>query len=205
MTTTKKCSKCAEVKPLDDFWKNATKKDGRQMYCKSCLAVRNQLWRESNPERTRENANTRYADNPGPRREQLYAWRKENPGKVRNAERKWRKENPEYMREVDRARYKANPQRTRSAVAKMVNNNYAKLREMFGPTCTDCGWELPTKIFEYHHLDPATKNGHLTMHWKWSRVKAYVERGVVQLCPTCHRMRHYNEREKRRNEKEVLS
>jgi len=194
----KRCSKCGEVKPVDDFWKNATKKDGRQMYCKNCLRVRNQVWRGDHPERTRENANKRYADNPEPRRKQLYEWRKENPKKVLAASRKWRKANPEVMRGHDRKRYVVNPQRTRSAVVKLVNNNYTNLRAMFGPACVECGWELPPQVFEYHHLDPATKNGALSMHWGWKRVKAYVERGVVQLCPTCHRLRHHNEREKQR-------
>src|SRR4051794_35638305 len=32
----KKCSKCGEVKPLDDFYRSSQSKDGRQGHCKAC-------------------------------------------------------------------------------------------------------------------------------------------------------------------------
>lgn len=56
------------------------------------------------------------------------------------------------------------------------------------------------EIFHYHHLDPRTKTREISViGWAWKSVKAYVENGVVQLCPTCHSVRHFLEREKRRN------
>lgn len=33
---TKKCSKCGRELPTIEFWKNATKDDGLQDYCKDC-------------------------------------------------------------------------------------------------------------------------------------------------------------------------
>ena len=35
--TEKKCSKCGEVKPADEFGKNPNSKDGKRSWCKSCL------------------------------------------------------------------------------------------------------------------------------------------------------------------------
>ena len=34
---TKRCSKCGEEKPLDDFGGNRTTKDGKQRWCKACM------------------------------------------------------------------------------------------------------------------------------------------------------------------------
>jgi hypothetical protein len=54
----KRCSKCAEEKPLDDFHRNARKPYGRQSACKACVRdqdrERNRRWREANPEKARE-------------------------------------------------------------------------------------------------------------------------------------------------------
>ena len=36
MLTEKKCSRCGEVKSISEFHKNASRKDGFAMYCKSC-------------------------------------------------------------------------------------------------------------------------------------------------------------------------
>lgn len=40
---TKKCPKCGEWKPLSDYGKDKSRKDGRGIYCKGC---RRELWRE---------------------------------------------------------------------------------------------------------------------------------------------------------------
>jgi hypothetical protein len=46
----KECTKCKEVKPLTDFYKNKANKDGRGSYCKPC-SNRNSLdWAKNNPE-----------------------------------------------------------------------------------------------------------------------------------------------------------
>lgn len=36
---TKKCSKCNQLKPISEFHKNASAKDGLQVYCKDCQCV----------------------------------------------------------------------------------------------------------------------------------------------------------------------
>jgi hypothetical protein len=72
--------------------------------------------------------------------------------------------------------------------------NYEKLAAKFGPVCMDCGCAYPMPIYHYHHLDPAKKEGRLRVEgWVWSRVEAYVE-GTVQLCPTCHVLRHQKDK-----------
>lgn len=36
----KRCSRCGEVKPLDDFHRHRSRRDGRQPFCKACIAAR---------------------------------------------------------------------------------------------------------------------------------------------------------------------
>ena len=36
----KKCSKCGELKPLEEFHKDQSHKDGHKNICKKCLSVR---------------------------------------------------------------------------------------------------------------------------------------------------------------------
>ena len=35
-TATKRCNHCGEIKSLGEFWKNKSKPDGREGYCKTC-------------------------------------------------------------------------------------------------------------------------------------------------------------------------
>lgn len=35
----KLCNKCGEIKPISDFGKNKSKKDGLQSYCKECTKI----------------------------------------------------------------------------------------------------------------------------------------------------------------------
>lgn len=73
------------------------------------------------------------------------------------------------------------------------DNNYLRLIDKFGPVCSDCHAVFPMAVYQYHHLDPATKDGRLRIEgWVWSRVDVYTN-GTIQLCPTCHALRHYQE------------
>lgn len=47
---TKKCSKCGEVKPINEFYKQKSHKDGCQSYCKNCCSQWGKLYYQKNPE-----------------------------------------------------------------------------------------------------------------------------------------------------------
>lgn len=208
----KTCSKCGEVKPLEGFNKKASGKDGRQSQCNACRKVANQ---------------ERYAANAGKIREQHRQWAENNSEKRREDNHRWRKNNSEKLQEKERIRYitnyetmrgqhrqwrethvaecqerlqrwrKSNPEKWRDYVRNKQDENYSGLCKIFGSACLDCEREYPMQIFDYHHLDPKTKTGKLRIaSWKWERVESYI-RGCVQLCPTCHRLRHLMGRSKR--------
>ena len=50
----KKCNDCGEVKPLTEFYKRASSKDGYNYYCKPCNRARVRAWEQVNPERVKE-------------------------------------------------------------------------------------------------------------------------------------------------------
>jgi hypothetical protein len=51
----KKCSTCAEEKPLSEYYKNKLSKDGYHGECKPCNRVRAKNWYKNNPTRSKHN------------------------------------------------------------------------------------------------------------------------------------------------------
>lgn len=45
MPSDKPCSYCGVTKPLEDFHRQATQKDGRQSFCKPCATIRQRKYR----------------------------------------------------------------------------------------------------------------------------------------------------------------
>lgn len=82
----KRCARCGEEKPLDDFWRETARLDGRRSYCKSCSREYVRDYKRENPEKARD-YNARCNRRVGRRAEQKRAWDR------KNAERK-RKERP---------------------------------------------------------------------------------------------------------------
>jgi YHS domain-containing protein len=50
----KRCPKCGEVKALSEFQKNRTRKDGLQVWCKTCINPVHNVWYEANIEKQRK-------------------------------------------------------------------------------------------------------------------------------------------------------
>lgn len=64
-TPTKHCPKCDQAKPLDDFYKNASTKDGRQVWCKPCWKADCAARKERDPDRRRAIARKCYHKRKG--------------------------------------------------------------------------------------------------------------------------------------------
>lgn len=103
---TKICTKCGEVKELDLFHADKSRKDGKYSQCKECKREAARKWRLENPEKVREHDRKWRLENPEKVREIHSEWRLENREKVkkkgREAARKWRRENLEKARENSR-------------------------------------------------------------------------------------------------------
>ena len=89
----KKCSKCKEEKPLEDFNKNKRSKDGRQSSCKECKREQNKQWYENSKEKIRE---------------QKKRYRENNKEKILERKKRYRENNKEKIRECDKRYYENN-------------------------------------------------------------------------------------------------
>jgi len=89
----KKCSKCGEIKPFEEFYKDKSHKDGYRSICKKCIKENNKKWYEENKEYMKEYNKKWYEEN------------KENWNKY---VKKYREENREYLKEINKKYYEEN-------------------------------------------------------------------------------------------------
>jgi hypothetical protein len=89
----KKCGVCKEAKPLGDFYKCKSRKDGLTRLCKECSKERAKKY--YNPERVKEQAKRWIKDNPEKHADSVKKWDKANRGRVIENLRKNREADPE--------------------------------------------------------------------------------------------------------------
>lgn len=65
----------------------------------------------------------------------------------------------------------------------------------FGNRCKDCNNSFHYAVYEFHHLNPDTKELNWTRMRLLSEAKMQAELAkCVMLCANCHRMRHVEQR-----------
>lgn len=112
-TITKKCSKCGERRPLDEFCKNKRARDGRSGECKECkrfydrirylankdeILCRNREWSANNRVWVNEYQQRRHAADPCERQAISAKYYDNHTERCRELSRRHAKENPEYYR-----------------------------------------------------------------------------------------------------------
>ena len=72
-----------------------------------------------------------------------------------------------------------------------ITKNKEKAIKYLGGKCLDCGGLFPSEVYDFHHLDPATKEKELTKarFESWENYKKELDKCVL-LCANCHRLRH---------------
>lgn len=112
--STKCCTKCKGVFPIENFSKHAGRKDGLSSLCKACKSELDAAYRLDNAEkikdryrrRLEENPNYHaeiYAKDPEKHRARAAAYQRENPDKVAKRNKRFREDNPNYGREWEAA------------------------------------------------------------------------------------------------------
>ena len=123
----KVCSKCKEEKPLDEFSKDISRKDGKIPSCKDCGAA----WRKIHRVRLNEAAKQ---------------WRRDNRDRAIETGRRWREANREYSNTYHKKRRASDPaykilhnMRTRMSHALDGNLKHSTSVELLG--CTPDQWK----------------------------------------------------------------
>ena len=110
MITKKICSKCQKSLPINNFFKNKSKKDGYNNYCKLCQKIYSRQYREVNKESIREKRSVYkkeyYKKNKEKEKKRGKDFRKKNKEKLNAKSRQYYKENRDEIREKDKERRK---------------------------------------------------------------------------------------------------
>lgn len=113
-------------------------------------------------------------------KEQIRLWQKANPSKVSKINKKWREANPEKCKEYDRQKY----------IKRKIHLTNLKING-----CCMCGYKDNIEICQFHHINPELKKysvGTASMG-RTDFVEEYHK--CMLLCPNCHALMHYKERE----------
>ena len=117
----KKCTKCGEVKSLDEFTNAKKGKHGKNARCKSC----DKLYYKSNKERILKKSKDYRKINP----EKMIKWREKNKENIINYSKKYRKENKESIKEYNKKYRKENRESIKKREQKYREKNRERLRE----------------------------------------------------------------------------
>ena len=85
MSKMKCCNKCKEEKPLTEYSKGKSNKDGLNTHCKSCVKAYNIKWNIKNKEKVKQYNEQYFIDNP----EYNKKWQRNNKEKQKSYHSKW--------------------------------------------------------------------------------------------------------------------
>lgn len=139
----KTCTHCGQVKPLSDFYKQKSSKDGHAVYCKPCDSkLRKARKAAEPPEQRRAKSRAYYEANSDTIRARAAAWHAENgeraakrmrdnyagyPERYKALNRTWRNENADQIRAQKAAKRAANPEPYRAK----RRQHYAENKHMY--------------------------------------------------------------------------
>jgi 5-methylcytosine-specific restriction endonuclease McrA len=169
MTQYKTCFTCKQTKPVSDFNKRVSRKDGYDSYCRECI---NRKKREYNAEHKEQVS----AIN---RRSYL-----KNPQLFKDSAKRWQKANRDKAYKIARAYLAKNKglanhyQGRRRAKIKESGVYYVRpsfLKRLYKSACIYCGGR---DFIEADHLFPISKGG------------VHSEGNLVPACRSCNRAKH---------------
>jgi 5-methylcytosine-specific restriction endonuclease McrA len=180
MTNHKTCTKCKQIKHIDDFAKDARLKSGKPASCKQCKRdyqlvyrqnnleaelARTRIWQQNNRPQTIINAKNWQINNKERVNELARLRYYKNPEKQRQAERKWMTQNPNAKVVANHVR------RTKENLGKKFLVTNKELDKLRSGSCIACG---STKNIEIEHLVPVSRGGD------------YSVGNFTSLCKSCN-------------------
>ena len=103
----KKCSKCGEVKGVEEFCRDECRKDGLRPWCKTCISE----YYLNNKERIKEQRKEYYCKNKEQFKERSKEYRLENKEPIKQRNKKYHIKNKERRKEQHREYYRENKER----------------------------------------------------------------------------------------------
>ncbi|WP_157379373.1 HNH endonuclease signature motif containing protein [Burkholderia ubonensis] len=180
----KACSKCKVEKPLDQFSKDSTRKDGTQRHCKECNRKAGEKYRAANPEKRRAVCESWSARNPAKRREYSKRYDDKNREKVAERRALYRKNNADKLKqwqsenkETRRANEARRRSRKRESGGAHTADDVKALLTMQKGRCACCKCDI-RKNYHVDHVVPLARGG------------SNDRLNLQLLCPTCNQRKH---------------
>lgn len=186
----KQCKQCGAVKPLAEFHRCRTVKDGRKARCRDCMNERSRAWRRENPEKHDAAVAGWRAANPEKVAASKAAWAQRNPdliaeSRARNAESRaaslaaWKAANREKVREYQRRRRAAGyglPAQTLDLDALWLSSGGA-CGICAGPIDRRLEWPHPDSPSIDHILPLSMGGAHEQENAQWAHLACNLRKG----------------------------
>ena len=144
------CTKCGEVKTLDEYYKKPSGSLGHRTRCRTCTRADNDAWHDKNRGRVKEYRRNWYKEN----RDSILAvnrdWYQNNKERRAEAGRRWWKNNPDKAFNIWKRSY-----HKRRALVAGVEISQVDLDDLWTGYCALCGGVLD---YDLKYPDPLSKS-----------------------------------------------
>jgi len=127
----KTCVRCLKEKPIDEFYKRSTHKDGHMSWCKLCVSEHGKIYFQEHKEEARQRQKLYHAKNHDKLLKYSQEYRSTHKKEMASHSKKYKKNNPEYVKE-----YQLNALLNRY---KITQEKYDSMYEEQNYCCAICG------------------------------------------------------------------
>lgn len=210
MELSKLCNKCNNIKSITLFYKDKTKKDGIDCYCKECKNIiikqrydlnkdkyiqKSRKYRENNPEKTKEiNKNSKYKN-----KEKIKIYNKEykalNKQKLKEQKKEWVLNNKEkhlefkrkWQRNNRKKRLYSGQSKENNIISKKNYKHRRRIQEKGGVSLLELKKLLfSSKVCYWCNISLKGLNPHVDHYVPLSKGGTHTLDNIVISCPTCN-------------------
>lgn len=181
----KRCHKCKEIKPFNDFHKDNRSKDGHQSKCKDCKKqyhLQNKKLKskkdkeryQEKKEEIKKRTNQYYHENIEVIRERRKRYYHKNADDIKKKVKEWREENIDYVKNRKRKKYEENKNDILEKQKEYYNNNRDKILQRGLEYRKNNADKIKENKSNYHQRkknDPVYKYSRLLRDNIWSSYK----------------------------------
>lgn len=169
MTQYKTCFTCKQTKPVSDFNKRASRKDGYDSYCRQCANQKKRQYNAEHKELVSEMNRRSYLKNPQIFKDAAKRWKQGNRDKAYIQSRQYLAKNKGL------ANHYAGRRRAKVRQSGVFQIRAKFLKKLYESVCIYCGG---SEFIEADHVFPISKGG------------VHSEGNLVPSCRSCNRAKH---------------